>query len=187
MELPARTAPRIETERLVLHAHSLDDFDDSAAMWAEPEVTRFIGGVPFPRSEVWLRLLRYAGHWSLLGYGFWAVRERASGRFAGEVGFADMRRELKHDFDGAPEIGWALAPWAHGRGFATEAVRAVIAWGDANLQASRTVCMIEPGNRASLRVAGKCGYGKYADATYKGVPILLFQRTRATERRPPAV
>jgi RimJ/RimL family protein N-acetyltransferase len=129
-------------------------------MWADADVTPFIGGVAVPAaSEVWLRLLRYAGHWSLLGFGFWAVRERARGassasRLRGHAPRhpARLRRRA--------EVGWALASWAHGRGFATEAVRAALAWGEANLESPRTVCMIEPANRPSLRVAAKCGYAR---------------------------
>jgi RimJ/RimL family protein N-acetyltransferase len=73
-------------------------------------------------------------------------------------------------------MGWVLAPWAHGRGLATEAVRAVLAWSDANLPGTRTVCMIDPGNRASMRVADKCGYRVYAETTYMGDPTRLCER-----------
>ena len=70
----------------------------------------------------------------------------------------------------------ALAPWAHGQGFATEAVRAVVAWGERHFGAQRTVCLIDPDNVASIRVAEKCGYRRVASSTYKGAPTLLFER-----------
>src|SRR5579875_2663294 len=91
-------APVLETERLRLHGHRLADFADSAALWTDPLVTRFIGGRPSTPDEVWSRLSRYIGHWTALGFGYWAVRERASGRFAGEVGLADFRREIDPPF-----------------------------------------------------------------------------------------
>ena len=72
--------PVIETERLVLRAHRLDDFDAYAVMWADPVVTRFIGGKPRTREESWIRFLRHPGMWSMLGFGFWAIEEKASGR-----------------------------------------------------------------------------------------------------------
>lgn len=56
--------PAIETERLTLRGHRLEDFAESAAMWADPEVTRYISGRPFSAEEIWARLLRYVGHWS---------------------------------------------------------------------------------------------------------------------------
>lgn len=171
--------PAIDTDRLTLRAHGLDDFRESAAMWADPVVTRHIGGRPSTEEEAWARLLRYAGHWTLLGFGFWAIREQATGRFVGEVGLADLKRELDPSFGGAPEVGWALATWAHGKGFATEAIRAAITWADAELVAPRTVCMINPENAASIRVAAKCGFREWSGATYKGEQVILFERPRS--------
>ncbi len=147
-------------------------------MWAHPDVTRHIGGRPFTHEEVWGRVLRYIGHWSALGFGYWAIREKSTQRFVGELGFADFKRDLQPPLDGTPEIGWALSPWAHGQGFASEAVRAVGVWGDANLGSLRTVCLISPANRASIRVAEKCGYAEYERTTYKGEPTILFERIR---------
>jgi RimJ/RimL family protein N-acetyltransferase len=168
--------PAIDTERLTLRGHRGEDFSESAAMWGDPEVTRYIGGTPFTEEEVWSRLLRYVGHWALLGYGYWVVRERASGRFVGEVGFGDLRRAIDPPFDGAPEIGWVLASWSHGRGYATEAVRAVVEWGAQHFGPTRTVCLINVDNTRSIRVAEKCGYREYARTTYKTSPVILFER-----------
>jgi RimJ/RimL family protein N-acetyltransferase len=168
--------PVIETTRLRLRGHRIEDFGDCAAMWADAAVTRHIGGRPFSAEEVWSKILRYAGLWALLGFGYWAIAEKASGRFAGEVGFADFKREIEPSFAGAPEIGWALASWAHGRGFATEAVGAAVSWGDAHLGAVRTVCLIGPENGASIRVAQKCGYREFARTKYKNQPTILFER-----------
>ena len=169
--------PTIETTRLRLRGHRIEDLGDCAAMWADAGVVRHIGGRPFSTEESWGKILRYAGLWSLLGFGYWAIEEKASGRFAGEVGFADFKREIAPSFAGAPEIGWALASWAHGNGFATEAVSAAVAWGDEHLGAARTVCMIDPENAASIRVAEKCGYREFAHATYKGQLTILYERT----------
>jgi len=169
--------PTIETTQLRLRGHRIEDLGDCAAMWADAGVVRHIGGRPFSTEESWGKILRYAGLWSLLGFGYWAIEEKASGRFAGEVGFADFKREIAPSFAGAPEIGWALASWAHGNGFATEAVSAAVAWGDEHLGAARTVCMIDPENAASIRVAEKCGYREFAHATYKGQLTILYERT----------
>lgn len=166
--------PVLQTERLTLRRHQLADFDASAAMWGDPEVAKYIGGRPFTRMESWTKLLRYVGHWELLGFGYWAVVETASGRFVGEVGFADFHRELDPPLD-TPEQGWALAPWAHGRGYAMEAVRAALAWGAANFKEPRTVCLIDPANTPSIRLAEKCGYRRYAETNYQGSATILFE------------
>lgn len=172
-------APNLDTGRLTLRAHTLADLDDVVAMWADPDVTRYIGGRPSPAEETWARLLRNVGLWPLLGFGYWVIRERATGRFVGEAGFADFRRDITPPLEGAPEVGWALATWAHGQGYATEAVRAVLAWGDAHLAAPRTVCMITPANAPSIRVAEKCGFREWARTAYKETAVHLYERPRA--------
>lgn len=150
-------------------------------MWADASVTRFIGGRPSSREEAWTRILRYRGLWSLLGYGYWAVNERETGRYVGDVGFADFHRDITPSFNGAPEVGWALATWAHGQGFATEAVGAALAWGDSHLERkhgepTRYVCLISAENVGSIRVAEKCGFRCAHDATYKGAPTTVYER-----------
>ncbi|MEQ1707669.1 MAG: GNAT family N-acetyltransferase [Terricaulis sp.] len=169
-------APIIETERLRLRGHVLGDFEDFAAMWADEAVTRYIGGKPSTREEAWARLLRYPGHWVLLGYGYWLIEEKTSGRFVGEGGFGNFKREIEPPLD-APEQGWALAPWAHGKGYASEAVGAMLAWGEAHFGRTDFVCMISPENAPSLRLAEKFGYREYGRADYKGAPSILFRRS----------
>ena len=173
------TRPKIETERLLLRAHGFDDFPDSAAMWADPVVTRHIGGRAFSTEESWARLLRYIGHWDALEFGYWVVVEKATGQFVGEAGFADFKREIEPSIDGLPEMGWAFVSRMHGKGYATEAVRAAAAWGDRHLNSSRTVCLIHPENRASIRVAEKCGFQEYQRTLYKGQPTILMSRHKA--------
>jgi RimJ/RimL family protein N-acetyltransferase len=172
--------PVITTARLTLRGHRLDDFDAFASMWADPLVTRHIGGKPLSREDAWARFLRYVGHWTVMGYGFWIVEETATGRFVGEVGCADFRRDfqapLDFSFDDAPEAGWVLAPWCHGRGFATEAVRAALAWTAQTLSTDRAVCLIHPDNQPSLRVAHRCGFQPYAQATFKNGPAVVLER-----------
>ncbi|MBC7977595.1 MAG: GNAT family N-acetyltransferase [Myxococcales bacterium] len=165
--------PSVETERLTLSAHRPEDLDDLLALWTDPVVTRYLGR-PATREEAWARLQRYIGHWALFGHGFWAIRERATGRFVGDTGIGDLQRDLAVSFDGAPEAGWVLASWAHGLGYATEAMTAVLAWAGATHP--RTVCIIRTDNTASLRVAAKLGYRELARAPYHGQPVIAFER-----------
>src|SRR5215471_4882236 len=80
--MPTSTiVPTLTTQRLVLRGHRTEDFADSAAMWADPQVTRFIGGKPLSPEDVWKKILQYAGLWSLMGFGFWVIDEKATGRF----------------------------------------------------------------------------------------------------------
>lgn len=167
--------PVIETERLRLRGHELRDFDAAAAMWAEPGVVRFISGKPSTREESWGRFLRYPGHWRMLGHGFWLIEEKATGAFVGEGGFGTFKRDMTPAFE-APEMGWALLPAMHGKGYANEAVGAMIAWGEPHFGRSDFVCMISPGNAPSLALAAKHGFREYARTSYKGEPSVLLRR-----------
>jgi RimJ/RimL family protein N-acetyltransferase len=135
----------------------------------------FVGGKPSTREESWARLLRYPGHWALLGYGFWLIEERASGAFVGEGGFGNFMREIDPPFD-APEQGWSLVPAMHGKGYAHEAVSAAIQWGEAYFGRRDFVCMISPENAPSLKLAHKLGYREYARTAYKGEASVLLRR-----------
>jgi len=167
--------PVIETERLRLRGHALRDFDACAAMWAEPDVVRFISGKPSTREESWGRFLRYPGHWQMLGHGFWLIEEKGTGAFVGEGGFGTFKRDMEPAFE-APEMGWALMPTMHGKGYANEAVTAMIAWGEPHFGRSDFVCMISPGNAPSLGLAAKHGFREYTRTSYKGEPSVLSQR-----------
>jgi RimJ/RimL family protein N-acetyltransferase len=151
-------APPLETTRLLLRPHELRDLSECTAMWADPEIARPTIGDPSPAPRTWLRILSYRGHWQLLGFGYWAVEEKSSASYIGEVGFADFRRGLYPVIEGLPELGWVLAAHAHGKGYATEALRAVVDWGDRHFGSLRTACIIRRDNHRSFRVADKLGY-----------------------------
>jgi RimJ/RimL family protein N-acetyltransferase len=170
-------APVIETARLRLRAHRYADLADCVAMWADPNVTQFIGGKPSTAQQTWSRLLSYVGHWSLMDFGYWVIEERDTGNFVGELGFADFKRDIEAAMRDSPEIGFALTPAHYGKGYATEAVQAILAWGDLNLHSRKTVCIINPQNLASLRVAAKCGYEVFEQNSFNGSPVLFLART----------
>ncbi|WP_438382651.1 GNAT family N-acetyltransferase [Asaia sp. BMEF1] len=171
-------AREIETERLTLALPALGDFDDFATMRADPVVTRYTTRLPATRSDSWERLIRYRGFWDILGFGFWIVRERQSGRFVGTVGFGENIRGIEPTLDGFPEAGWVLASWCHGQGYGQEAVAAACSWLDREKGHKRSVCIIDPQNRASLGVAARHGFSLFARSTYLGEPILIFERLK---------
>lgn len=166
----------ITTERLILRRHTVADLPALTATWGDADIARYLGGHPSTPEDSWHRLLRYAGHWDLLGYGFWCVTEAATGRYAGDVGFAQFHRICEPPLGDAPEGGWVLARWAHGKGYATEALRAALAWDGGRLARQRTRCIIDPGNEASIGVATKCGYAYFGEAVYKDTRIRVYDR-----------
>jgi RimJ/RimL family protein N-acetyltransferase len=165
----------LTTDRLVLTPPVPADLDDMVALWTDPAVYERLVGRAFSREEVWHRLLRYIGHWQVAGYGHWTVRTHADGRFVGEVGIMDSRRDTAPRSEGVPEVGWALMGRAQGHGYAREALGALFGWADARLP--RTVCIIDPANAASLRLATRVGYTVYAEGTYKDRATLFLERS----------
>lgn len=145
-------------------------------MWSDPVVVRYTLGSPSPPQRTWIRILAYTGHWALLSYGYWAVEEKSSGRYIGELGFADFKRGIAPSIEGVPELGWALMPQFHGNGYATEALRAAVAWGDRQFAQPRTVCIIHRDNRQSFRVAEKLGYEVIFSATGSGESNVILAR-----------
>jgi RimJ/RimL family protein N-acetyltransferase len=170
--------PTLDTNRLILRPHRVEDYAACRALWADPDVVRHIGGIPLDSQAVWFRILRYAGMWSLLGYGMWVIEARDSGAFLGEAGLLNAERGLA-ELEGVPEAGWVLGPPAWGRGIATEAMQAIFAWADAHLEAPSLRCIIDPGNAASIKVAQKLGFQALTDTELGGKPTRVFDRMKA--------
>lgn len=144
--MTAAAVPRLETERLHLREWRAGDFDAYAAMSADPDVMRHLGGA-LDRAQSWRRMALYAGHWALRGYGIWAVERKADAVLLGRVGLWNP--------EGWPglEIGWALARHAWAHGYAGEAATAAITWAWTELRAERLISLIDPDNAASIRLA----------------------------------
>ena len=171
-------APVIETPRLRLRPHTAADFEACLPMWNDPIVTRFIGGRPYTGEEVWQRIQRYAGSWVLLGHGFWVIEDRAAGLLIGEIGIMDAHRDIDPPFGEDRELGWALLPNAHGKGFASEALQTVLDWERQVFNAPCLVALIDPDNAPSIRLAHKFGFTERARTVYKNVPTIQFERRR---------
>jgi len=168
--------PVLETDRLRLRPLALADFDAYVEFWQNADVVRFITGEPIPREQSWRRLLGTAGHWHLLGFGFFAIEEKATGRVVGEAGFQEMRRDLRPSIEGTLEAGWGILPACQGKGYAKEALGAAFAWSERVHPAYDYSCIISPENRPSLGLASKLGFVPAAETSYLGKPILVLRR-----------
>ena len=168
--------PVLETSRLILRAHTLADFPAFAAMRADPMVMKYMSSGPIGEEDAWLKFQSMAGHWQMLGYGTWALEEKATGAVIGGIGFADKKRPKEHAASGAPEMGWSLAASAHGKGFASEALGAALGWGREFFGPARIVCVINNDNSASVRLAERHGFRRFGHATRNGQPRLVFER-----------
>ncbi len=156
------------TDRLQLRVFCPDDFEAHAAICADPEVMRYIRAGAISRVDSWWQLARYLGHWQLRGYGLWAVVERSTGRLVGHLGF--LNPEGGHGF----ELGWALAREAWGKGYATEGVRAAIEYAWGTLKQDHIVCLIQPENARSIRLAERLGARKEGEIEEQGTRLLVY-------------
>lgn len=146
--------PTLETERLRLRAWTPEDFEDHARFSADPDVMRYLSGEPQSRAEAWRTMAMIVGHWALRGYGFFAVEQKSDRRFIGRVGLWNP--------EGWPalEVGWTLGKEYWGRGYATEAARAALAYAFITQNVDHMISVIHIDNVASQKVAQRLGETK---------------------------
>ena len=176
LEAGPTSAPTLESERLILRDRRFEDFPDFLAMQKDQRLQRYITGEPLSDEDAWQKFIRMTGHWALMGYGMWVIEERESGAFVGETGFAEFHRDIEPSHIGVPEMGWLVSPDFQGKGYASEAVRAAIAWGDGHFREVGMCCIINPDNKPSIRVAEKAGFVQTGSAPYKKDQALRYHR-----------
>ncbi|WP_322787772.1 GNAT family N-acetyltransferase [Hamadaea tsunoensis] len=143
----------IETERLVLRDWLPTDHEPWAAMNADPAVREFLGP-PITREQADASIAYFQEALDRNGYGFWAVEVRGTGEFIGFTGLDDVDDFMP--FTGV-EIGWRLARSAWGRGYATEAARAVLAYGFETLRLPEIFAITTTTNVRSQAVMRRLG------------------------------
>ena len=169
------SAPRLETERLVLRHVQSGDVEYFAATHADEEVSRHVGG-PIGREDAWRRAMTGAGFWGVLGIGAWAIDRRSDGRTIGHIGFFDFQRDIEPSIAGEPEMGWIFAREGQGQGYAREAGEAALAWFDTTFAGVSIPAIIDVDNIASIRLAERLGFVRQPNGVYRGNPIGIFRR-----------
>lgn len=145
---------RLETERLVLRHQRLEDLDALWALYCNPNITRYIPDAPRSRAEAQEELEWHMhGHRRRPELGLWATVHKQTGKFIGRCGLLPWTIEGQLEV----EVAYTLAQEYWGQGLATEAARAILHYGFEQLQLSRLICVIDPDNIASQRVAQKMG------------------------------
>jgi RimJ/RimL family protein N-acetyltransferase len=142
----------LESARLRLRPFAEADLDAYAAMSADPEVMRYIAdGTTLDRETAWRQIAMFLGHWSLRGYGLFALEPKAGGAM---IGFAGLWHP-----EGWPgvELGWRLARSAWGHGYATEAATVARDWAYATLPFAHLISVIDQANDRSIAVARRLG------------------------------
>ncbi len=158
----------LQTDRLLLREWHESDFEAYAEICADEEVMRYVGGKAFSRLEAWRHMAFIIGHWQLLGYGHFAVEEKATGKFIGRLGFLNP--------EGWPafEIGWTLGRDSWGKGYATEGARRALEYAFDELDKEHVISLIHPQNEASKRVARRLGEKEEGETEIMGIPVTIF-------------
>lgn len=145
-----------------------EDFDEYAALHADPEVTRFTVRTQLSRLDAWRHLAGMVGHWALRGYGMWGVFEKESGHLVGRVGFLYP--------EGWPgfELGWTLGRDFWGKGYATEAARRCLDYAFDEMKRDHVISLIDPANVASIRVAERIGETVEGEVEVAGYRSLVY-------------
>ncbi len=166
----------LETRRLVLRRLVLEDLDDLFTLYRDPEIRRY-----FPDGTLTHDETREDLEWFLDGHpdhpelGLWATIDRRTGRFVGRCGLLPWTIEERSEV----EVAYMVAKEFWGQGLGTEAAWAIAHHGFEQLRLSRLICMIDPLNRASIRVACKIGMTFERQLEDDGVPFLLYSMGRA--------
>lgn len=167
----------LQTARLKIVPHRPEHFAAYAEFWGKDPGQFLRALAPMHQADAWTRLLRHFGHWTAFGYGPFLCFD-ADNRLVAEAGYADFRRGVGPHFDFVPEGMWKVDLAEQGKGYASEAMAAITAWFDMAHNMPRSVCMIDPANIASIKVAERLGFAEFERSDYRGSPIVLFERIR---------
>jgi ribosomal-protein-alanine N-acetyltransferase len=172
----------LSTERLVLRPVTADDHAALLAHWTEPEVRRFLfDGAALSAGEVTETIAESIRDFAASGYGIWLI-ELGSGAGSGPgsgpglVGTAGLRPLEESGL----EIFYSLAPGAWGRGYATEAARAVVEYGLGALGLPEVLAEVDEGNAASVAVVKRLGMTPYAVVPGVLGPMTRYRTTAGT-------
>jgi RimJ/RimL family protein N-acetyltransferase len=168
---------QLETDRLILRMWRNDDFEPYLELCSDPEVMRFLGGKALDRYECWRHMGFMVGHWHLLGFGPWAVEEKATGDFVGRVGFLQP--------EGWPgfELGWTLSRKFWGRGYASEAARRALDYAFNEMDRDHVISLIDPLNTNSIKVAERLGEKVEGKTELFGHEVLIYGIDRPVNSR----
>jgi RimJ/RimL family protein N-acetyltransferase len=144
----------LETPRLVLRRQVLEDLDDLWALYCDPEITRYIPDAPKTYLEARAELEWHRnGHPHHPDLGLWATIHKGTGRFIGRCGLLPWTIEGQQEI----EVAYTITRAFWGQGLASEAAGTILQYAFNTLKLHRLVCLIDPDNIASQRVAEKIG------------------------------
>ena len=144
----------LKTKRLILRHQIVADLDALWALYCNPEITKYIPDAPRNYQEAREELEWFLnGHPKYPELGLWATIHKETGKFIGRCGLLPWTIEGQQEV----EVAYTLAQEYWGQGLATEAAKGILQYGFDKLKLTRLICLIDPQNVASQRVAEKIG------------------------------
>ncbi len=144
----------LKTKRLILRHQVIEDLDDLWALYCNPNITQYIPDAPRSRAEAKEELEWHRhGHPKHPELGLWATIHKESGKFIGRCGLLPWTIEGQYDV----EVAYTIVQEYWGQGLGTEAAKGILHYGFEQLHLPRLICLIDPDNMASQRVAEKMG------------------------------
>lgn len=164
----------LDTQRLILRPFRDNDWNALHAYYRSPEATRFTVGRALTEGETWRTMCSMVGHWQIRGYGPYALEEKATGNVIGTAGFW-----YPNDWP-EPEIKWALIPEHWGKGYASEAARAVQATAHEYLPDTPLISFIHSENQSSIHLAKAVGAVFEQEVVFRNALWHLYRHPSAT-------
>ncbi len=161
----------LSTERLTLREMTVDDVDRMYEVYEDPSITEFTEPLYEDRQEEREYTKAYIrNQYEFFGYGLWVVIDNSSGRIIGRAGITN-----RDGYDEA-EIGYVIMKSEQNRGYATEALRAIIRYASTNLGMKGLNCFIEPGNEVSVRLCTRLGFEHIEDVSLNGIMLCRYHK-----------
>ncbi len=170
----AIVSTKLETDRLILRKPHIEDWKDLHELYSDAEAIRYTIKTPLEEPASWRMTCVLIGHWTVRGYGVYSVEEKATGKVLGGIGFW---YPLEWP---SPEIKWSLAAKHHGKGFASEAARAVLAEGHKSLPDIHLISMIDKNNIPSQKLAEAVGAKLEKEVEFRGTPHVIYRHKAAS-------
>lgn len=164
----------LETDRLVIRPYRAEDAAALHEVFGSPEVMKWTPSPPSKDvAETAQRLARTMAFTERQppGLGLWALELKGSHEFLGQVGLFPVEGKGPD-----VEVAYELAPRVWGHGYATEAARALIDYGFAEMGLRRVVALILPENTRSRNVAAKCGMALEGPGRFYGLDLIVYAR-----------
>ncbi len=164
--------PQIETARLLLRTYKPDEMESVYELSSDKDVTRhFPAGFKISKEEVLASLPKRLERWQTQGFGQFGVFDKFAGNLIGYSGFQYLdQTELVEIYYGFFKKHW-------GKGFATEAARAVLRFGFEQVKLPKIAAVTHPENHESQKVLKKLGFNEGVLTEFYGVKAVYFELT----------